>query len=191
MTFARHCLAALRLLVVMTVLLGVGYPLAVTLIGHAIWPRQADGSLVTDGSGAVVGSSLVGQSFGDEVGWFWSRPSACDYSGTTSGGTNLPPDSAAQQAARAERQTQLEAANPDAVGPVPEDALTASASCLDPDISPAYARWQVPRVASARGLPEDELDAMIDAATDPAPLGGLLGRPGVNVLALNLALSQH
>mgnify|MGYP001197141503 CR=1 FL=1 len=187
MSFLRQTLAAVRILLVMTVLLGIGYPLVVTLAAQAM-PAQANGSLIV-ADGRVVGSSLIGQSFTGAQ-WFWSRPSASDYAGTNSGGSNLSPASSAQQEARAARQQALIAANPDAVGPVPEDALTASASGLDPHISVAYARWQVPRVATARGVDPTVLDKLIAAATEPAPLG-YLGQDGVNVVRLNLALEQR
>ncbi len=172
----------------MTVLLGVAYPAVVTLVAQA-FPAQAGGSLILDARGRVVGSALLGQAV-DGPQWFQPRPSASDYSGKTSGGSNLSPVSDRQVAARAEREQVLRAANPDAVGPVPEDALTASASGLDPHISLAYARWQVPRVAAATGLSIAALNAMIDAATEPAPWG-YLGQDGVNVTLLNLALSQR
>jgi len=172
----------------MTVILGVAYPAAVTLLAQA-FPAQANGSLIVDARGRVVGSELLGQAF-DGARWFQPRPSASDYSGQSSGGSNLSPVSERQVAARAQRERVLRAANPDAVGPVPEDALTASASGLDPHISLAYAHWQVPRVAAATGLSVATLHTMIDAATDPAPWG-FLGQAGVNVTRLNLALSQR
>jgi K+-transporting ATPase ATPase C chain len=188
MTVLRQLLAGLRMLLVMTVLLGLAYPAAITLVARA-FPAQADGSLVTTADGTVVGSALLGQAFtGPE--WFQPRPSASGYSGATSGGTNLSPASADQQQARQERLAALERDNPGAEGPAPEDALSASASGLDPHISIAYARWQVPRVAAARGIAAAELEAMIVAATDRAPLG-YLGQDGVNVTRLNLALSER
>jgi K+-transporting ATPase ATPase C chain len=187
MPFLRQAIAAVRLLVVMTVLLGVGYPAVVTLVAQ-VFPAQANGSLVTL-DGRVAGSSLLGQQTeGDQ--WFQPRPSASDYSGKTSGGTNLSPASAAQADAVAKREADLRAANPDAVGPVPADALTASASGLDPHISVAYALWQVPRVAKARGLDASVLQALIAASTDHAGLG-YIGQDGVNVTRLNLALAQR
>lgn len=186
MTVLRQLFAGLRLLVVMTVLLGFAYPAVIVLAAQA-FPAQAAGSLVTAAGGHVVGSALLGQAF-DGPEWFQPRPSASDYSGETSGGSNLSPVSAELEQAKQERRAALEQANPDAVAPLPEDALTASASGLDPHISPAYARWQVPRVAAARGMPPVELEAMIEAATERAPLG-YLGQDGVNVTRLNLALS--
>lgn len=187
MSFLRQALASARLLLVMTVLLGLGYPAVVALAARA-FPVQADGSLVVL-DGRVVGSSLLGQAF-DGPEWFQPRPSASDYSGRTSGGSNLSPASSAQADAMAEREAALRAANPDAVGPVPGDALTASASGLDPHISVAYALWQAPRVAKARGVDPSVLHGLIDANTDHAPLG-YLGQDGVNVTTLNLALAQR
>lgn len=189
MSFLRQTLAAVRLLLVMTVLLGIAYPLVITGVAQVAVPVQANGSLVTAGDGKVVGSVLIGQTFeGDQ--WFQGRPSASDYSGETSGGSNLSPVSSDQADARAQREADLTAANPDAVGSVPEDALTASASGLDPHISLAYALWQVPRVAKARGVDPAQLTALISAATEPAPLG-FLGQDGVNVTRLNLSLTQQ
>lgn len=188
MTFLRQALAGLRLLLVMTVLVGMAYPLVIMVAARAL-QTQADGSLLTGSDGRVVGSALIGQSF-DGPQWFHPRPSASAYSGETSGGTNLSPASATQFDARRAREADLRASNPDAVGPVPEDALTASASGLDPHISPAYARWQVPRVAQVRGVTQAELGALIDAATDRALLG-YLGEDGVNVTRLNLALAER
>jgi len=179
--------AGLRLLIVMTVILGVAYPAVVWAVGQ-VAGAQANGSLVTNANGQVVGSALIGQSF-DGPGWFQPRPSASDYSGTTSGGSNLAPASAAQAKAVAAREAQLRADNPDATGPIPPDALTASGSGLDPDISLAYAQWQVPRVAKARGMSADALDAMIDKAVDRAALG-YIGQDGVNVVTLNLELAD-
>ncbi|HSK34202.1 MAG TPA: potassium-transporting ATPase subunit KdpC [Propionicimonas sp.] len=189
MTFLRQTLAAVRLLLVMTVLLGIAYPLAITGVAQVVAPVQANGSRLTGSAGQVVGSALIGQAFeGPE--WFQGRPSASDYSGETSGGSNLSPKSADQADARAQREADLKAANPAAVGPVPEDALTASASGLDPHISLAYALWQVPRVAQSRGVDADRLIALITVANEPAALG-FLGQDGVNVTRLNLALARE
>lgn len=188
MAALRQMWAAVRLLLVMTVLLGLGYPAVVTLAAQA-FPTQANGSLLATADGRAVGSALIGQQF-EGAQWFQGRPSMSDYSGTTSGGSNRSPVSPAAAEAMAERQAALVAANPDAVGPVPDDALTASASGLDPHISPAYARWQVPRVASARQLSGAALEELISAATEPAPLG-FLGQDGVNVVKLNLMLATR
>ena len=188
MNFLRQTFAAIRVLLVMTVLLGIAYPLVITGIAQAVAPVQANGSLLTGGDGQVVGSALIGQAFtGPE--WFQGRPSASDYSGQTSGGSNLSPKSSDQADARAQRAADLKAANPAAVGPVPEDALTASASGLDPQISVSYALWQVPRVAQARGVDAGRLTALITASTESAPLG-FIGQDGVNVTRLNLSLAR-
>lgn len=189
MSVLRQAWAGLRLLLVMTVLLGVLYPAVITVVAQLAIKNQANGSLVTGSNGRVVGSALLGQTF-DGPQWFQPRPSASDYSGTTSGGSNLSPASQKQADARAQREADLEAANPDAVGPVPEDALTASASGLDPNISVAYALWQVPRVAKARNMSAADLQVMIAAATDHAVLG-YIGQDGVNVTELNLALAAR
>ncbi|HSN12156.1 MAG TPA: potassium-transporting ATPase subunit KdpC [Propionibacteriaceae bacterium] len=188
MAFVRQALAGLRLLVVMTVIVGLLYPAAVTVVAQLVANRQANGSLVTDATGKVVGSSLIGQAF-DGAEWFQPRPSASGYAGTTSGGSNLSPVSKAQSDARATREADLKAANPDAVGPVPEDALTASASGLEPYISVAYAAWQVPRVAKARGMSVSDVQTLVAANTDRAVLG-FLGQDVVNVTTLNAALSR-
>lgn len=188
MSVLRQLLAGARLLLVMTVLLGLAYPLGVTLIAQ-LFPANAEGSLVRNAEGVVVGSALLGQAV-EGPQWFRGRPSASDYSGETSGGSNLSPVSPEQATAVAEREQELLEANPQAVGPVPADALTASGSGLDPHISVAYAHWQVPRVAEATGIPAADLEQLIADATDPALLG-YLGEPGVNVTRLNLALSQR
>lgn len=188
MNALRQLAASIRFLAVMTVLLGVAYPAVVTIAAQA-FPAQANGSLIATADGRVVGSALIGQSF-EGPQWFASRPSTSEYSGETSGGSNLSPASADQAEAINERRTALEKANPDADGAVPADALTASASGLDPHISPAYAQWQAPRVARARGFTLAQVDALIAAATDPAPLG-YLGQDVVNVAQLNLLLAQQ
>ncbi|GAB3587623.1 hypothetical protein GCM10027579_25390 [Calidifontibacter terrae] len=135
----------------------------------------------------MVGSTLLGQ-ITTGAGWFRPRPSASDYSGLTSGGSNYGQSDPQQKAAVAARRTALLSANPAAVGAPPADALTASGSGLDPDISTAYAVWQVPRVAAARHLAAAQLLALIKQQTE-APLLRFLGEPRVNVLELNLALS--
>jgi K+-transporting ATPase ATPase C chain len=189
MTFLRQAFAGLRLLLVMTVLLGLLYPAVITVIAQVAINHQANGSLIKDSNGQVVGSALLGQKFDDPT-WFQSRPSASDYSGETSGGSNLSPASQKQLDARAQREADLKAANPDAVGPVPEDALTASATGLDPYVSVAYAQWQLPRVAKARGMSAAELQVQIGNATYHAVLG-YIGQDAVNVTQLNLALAKR
>lgn len=178
------------LLAVLTVLAGGLYPLAVTGLAQAFLPGPANGSLVRR-DGRVVGSSLVGQAF-DGPRWFHGRPSAttpvpCDAS--ASGGSNLGPANPALAEAVRARVAALRAGDPAASGPVPGDLVTASASGLDPHVSPEAALWQVPRVAAARGLPEARVRALVEAHVEPRQLG-LLGEPRVNVLALNLALEE-
>lgn len=188
MAWLRQMWAAVRMLLVMTVVLGVGYPLVITLAAQA-FPSQANGSLVVDRAGRLVGSASLGQEF---VGpqWFQARPSVSNYLGTTSGGSNLSPVSTVEVTAIDQRRQALIAANPNAVGPVPIDALTASASGLDPDISVAYARWQAPRVAAAGHLSLVQVNRLIDAVTIRAPLG-YLGQDTVNVLRLNTLLASR
>lgn len=185
---------ALRALLVLTVALGVLYPLAITGIGQVAFARQANGSLVTSG-GETVGSSLIGQSFTDADGnplpeWFQSRPSAAGdgYDASASSGSNLGPENEDLVAAIQERRAAIAAF--DGVDPaaVPADALTASASGLDPQISPAYAELQIARVAAARGLGEDRVRALVAEHTQGRDLG-VLGDETVNVLELNLALA--
>jgi K+-transporting ATPase ATPase C chain len=182
---------AIRILAIFTLVLGVLYPLAITGAGQVVFAAQANGSLSRVG-GEVVGSSLFGQSFTDDDGaaiaeWFQSRPSAADYDGGASTGSNLGPESSDLVDAIDERRAtvaELEHVEP---GAVPPDALTASASGLDPAISPEYARIQVARVAEARGLDEREVAALVESKIQGATLG-YLSSPTVNVLDLNIAL---
>ncbi|MFC7327638.1 potassium-transporting ATPase subunit KdpC [Marinactinospora rubrisoli] len=182
--------AAVRFLLVMTVLLGVGYPLAVTGLAQLVFPHQANGSPVR-ADGRIVGSALIGQNFtGPE--WFHPRPSAAGadgYDGAASGASNLGPNSPELRALVEERRAAVAAENGVPESAVPPDAVTASGSGLDPHISPAYAAIQVDRVAHARGLPPDTVRALVAEHTAGRPLG-VLGAPGVNVLELNLALEQ-
>ena len=186
-------LSALRpaavLLLLFTLLTGLAYPLGVTGLAQLLFPDQANGSLVHDASGRVVGSRLLGQRFdGDQ--WFHGRPSAAGdgYDGTASSPSNLGPTSPALLDAVAERVAAYREENglaDDAA--VPVDAVTASGSGLDPQISVANARLQAPRVATARGLAESQVLALVDQHTVGRRLG-FLGEPGVDVLALNRAL---
>ncbi|MFI4879916.1 MAG: potassium-transporting ATPase subunit KdpC [Steroidobacterales bacterium] len=179
---------ALLMLLVMTVLTGIVYPLVVTGIAQLVFPRQAAGSLVSRG-GQAIGSTLIGQSFTNSR-YFWSRLSATTpqpYNGTASGGSNLGPLNPALLDAVKARLAALRAADPGNSSLVPVDLVTASASGLDPDISVAAARYQAARVARARGLPTARVQALIAAHT-AGRLLGLLGEPRVNVLELNLAL---
>ena len=179
--------SALRPAIVMTilfaVLLGLVYPLAMTGIGQALFPSQANGSLVRDARGTVIGSTVVGQAFTTDR-YFQTRPSAAGkgYDGLASSGSNLGPAS----------QALVDRVKPDiakrraegVAGPMPADLVTASGSGLDPDLSPAAALAQAPRIARVRSVPVERVSALVTDATDAS----ILGEPRVNVLALNRAL---
>lgn len=189
MTLIRDQLRpALLGLIVMTVLTGLIYPMAVTGMAQFLFPRQANGTLVTAG-GKPVGSELIGQPF-DDARYFWGRPSATGpypYNAGSSSGSNLGPTNPALVDAVKARVKALRDADPQNQGPVPVDLVTASASGLDPDISPAAAEYQVHRVAKARNLAEAKVSSLVASHTEARELG-VLGEPRVNVLALNLAL---
>lgn len=179
--------AALRMLVLTTVVLGAGFAAVGLLIGAAM-PHQANGSPITV-NGVEVGSSLLGQEFtGPE--WFYGRPSAVNYDAMGSGASNLGPNNADLVASIEQRRAEI--ANREAVDPgsVPADAVTASASGLDPDISVAYALLQVPRVATERGMAEADVRAAVEAATTSTPFG-FLGEDAVNVVVLNAELAAR
>jgi K+-transporting ATPase ATPase C chain len=185
--------AAVVSILAFTVITGIAYPLLITGIAQAAFPRQANGSLVTTG-GRVVGSRLVGQPF-DDPGYFWGRLSATTdangkalpYNGASSLASNLGPSNPALLDEVKGRLDALKAADPDNTAPVPVDLVTSSASGLDPDITPAAALYQVPRVARARGLDESRVRRLVGEHTEGRQLG-VLGEPRVNVLELNLAL---
>jgi len=182
--------STLVLFLSLTVLTGLAYPVVVTLVAQGLMPEKANGSLV-ERQGQVVGSRLIGQLF-TKPGHFWGRPSATSpapYEATASGGSNLGPTNPALLEAVTARIAALRSANPDQRLPIPVDLVTASASGLDPHISPAAAHWQVPRVAQARGIPEDGLLQLVAEHTEGRTLG-MLGAPRVNVLELNLALDR-
>jgi K+-transporting ATPase ATPase C chain len=179
----RQLLASARMLLILTVVLGVLYPAVIWGVGRLGLSHQADGSRI-ERNGVVVGSSLLGQSFTDPR-HFHGRPAAGDYAGTTSGGTNLYASSRDQQKAIAERGAQYASDNGGVHAPA--DALTASGSGLDPDISPANALGQVDRVARATGLSPEHVRALV-LAHEQGRILGFLGEPTVNVLELNLAL---
>jgi K+-transporting ATPase ATPase C chain len=181
---ARQLVASLKALLVLTVLLGVLYPAAILAVG-LLAPGPANGSLITVG-GKVVGSSLLGQA-ADGPQWFQARPSASDYTGDTSGGSNLGPSSQDLATEVSEREAALREANPDAPATIPPDALTASGSGLDPHISPEFAAYQAPRVAAARGMSVQQVNALIADHTQEAAFG-YLGQDRVNVTELNVAL---
>jgi K+-transporting ATPase ATPase C chain len=187
----RQLVPALVMTLCLTVLTGIAYPLAVSGASSVLFPRKAKGSLVKV-DGRVVGSSLLGQNFKDPK-YFWPRPSAAGsdgYDGLASGGTNLGPSNQKLIDAVAERVAAYREANHlDANEPVPVDAVTASASGLDPQISVANALLQAGRVADARSMARNDVLALIKANTQKRSLG-VLGEDGVNVLELNLALDR-
>ena len=179
---------ALVLFVLLTLLTGVVYPLVVTVVAQTVFPNQANGSLVLR-DGAVAGSSLIGQPF-DDPKYFWSRPSATApfaYNAEASSGSNLGPLNPALVDAVKARVDALRAADPGNRAPIPADLVTTSASGLDPHVSPAAARWQVGRVARARGLDPATVVALVARNTEGRQWG-FLGEERVNVLTLNLAL---
>ena len=202
-TSARTAGFAVRAMLVLTLLLGVGYTFAFTGLGQLVFPWQAGGSQI-DGAGAptggwpgggdAVGSALIGQSFTDADGnalpqYFQPRASAAGdgYDPASSGGSNLGPENPDLVAAIAERREAIAAREQVPAEKVPADAVTASGSGLDPDISPAYAELQVARVAEARGLPAADVRKVLESKMQTRDLG-YLGEPRVNVLQLNLAL---
>ncbi|WP_375414511.1 K(+)-transporting ATPase subunit C [uncultured Bradyrhizobium sp.] len=190
---------AIIVFVALTLITGLAYPLAMTAIAGVIFPKQAQGSLM-EKDGRVLGSALIGQQFTSDR-YFHGRPSAttapdpadssktvsAPYNAANSGGSNLGPTSKALIDRIREDVDRLKAENPSA--PVPIDLVTTPASGLDPDISPEAARFQVPRVARARNLPEETVSRLVDARVE-SRLAGVLGEPRVKVLALNLALDQ-
>ena len=182
---------ALMLLVVMTVLTGFVYPLAVTGVAQLVFPWQSAGSLV-ESDGRVIGSALIAQNF-TSPGYFHPRPSAAGaegYDAASSGASNLGPTSKQLADIVAARVAALRAENPDVQGPIPADLVTASGGGLDPHVSPAAAAYQVPRVAKARGLSEDAVRDLVAAHTEGRQWG-VFGEARVNVLALNMALDAR
>jgi K+-transporting ATPase ATPase C chain len=188
MEFRAQLRPALLMLVLLTVLTGVAYPLAFTALAQLVFPGPANGSLIVE-QGRAVGSSLIGQPF-DDPRFFWGRLSATTpaaYNGASSSGSNLGPLSDALLDAVKARVDALRAVDPGNLAPIPVDLVTASASGLDPHISPAAAHYQAPRVARVRGVALEQVQALIAQHTEGRTFG-LLGEPRVNVLALNRAL---
>lgn len=177
-----HLRPALSLLLLMTLITGVGYPLVVTGIAQVAFPEQANGSLLRDEQGQVRGSTLIAQPFSGDA-WFHSRPSAADYATVSSGASNLAPSNPAL----AKRVGETAGALYDAAsGPVPQTLLTTSGSGLDPHLPPAAVAYQLPRVAAARQIPPQTLQGLVEQAT----LQPQVGPAVVNILALNAALDR-
>ncbi|RKT31733.1 K+-transporting ATPase ATPase C chain [Microbacterium sp. AG1240] len=196
-TTLRTTGVAVRAMLVFTVVLGVGYMLLITAIGQLAFPAQANGSLIRSADGGIVGSSLIGQSFTDADGaplpeYFQSRPSAAGdgFDAGASSGSNYGPENDDLIAAIGERQATIADLDGVAAGEIPADAVTASGSGLDPDISVAYALLQVDRVAEARDLDAAEVRDLVERSIRPRDLG-FVGEPRVNVLELNLALDAR
>ena len=182
----KHIVTSVLYTLITAVVLGIGYPLVVTGLAHVLMPKQAAGSLIYRADGTLAGSRLIGQPF-DGPGYFWSRPSAAGsgYDASNSGGSNYAPTNAALVSRVA---ATVQTLNPKGTGaPVPIDLATASASGLDPDISPAAAFYQVTRVAAERHLGEDAVRNLVASHVTPRQFG-LLGEPRVNVLQLNMDL---
>ena len=184
----KHIITSILYTVITAVLLGIGYPLVVTGLAHVLMPKQADGSLIYRADGTLAGSRLIGQPF-DGPGYFWSRPSAAGngYDAANSGGSNFAPTNSALATRVAGTVQTLNPKGTNA--PVPIDLATASASGLDPDISPAAAFYQVARVAAERHVSEDAVRNLVTSHVTPRQFG-LLGEPRVNVLELNLDLDN-
>lgn len=184
----KNLKTAVLILALLTLITGVAYPLVVTGIGQLFFSAKANGSLILE-NGKPVGSELLGQQF-ENPKYFWGRPSATTpnpYNAASSSGSNLSQDNPDQIKAVQERAARLRAADPENRLPIPVDLVTASASGLDPHISPAAAEYQIKRVSKARGLDESKIRELVAANTEKRTFG-ILGEPRVNVLKLNLAL---
>lgn len=185
-------LIAVRTTVVSLILTGILYPFVITGLAQLLFPYRANGSLVTDGRGQVVGSELIAQGFTHPA-YFQPRPSAAGekgYDATASSGSNLGPTSRKLQERVQQDLARLREENPEASGPVPVELVTTSGSGLDPHVSPEAALWQVPRIARARGIAPERIRTVLESFLEARELG-VLGEPRVNVLALNLALDRQ
>lgn len=183
---------ALRMTIVTLVLTGLLYPFVITGLAQVLFPWRANGSLITDEKGQVVGSELIAQGFSNPA-YFQPRPSAAGekgYDATSSGGSNLGPTSKKLQDRINDDLKRLKTENPDATEPIPAELVTTSASGLDPHLSPEAMLWQVPRVAKARGVIPDRIKTVVDANIEGRTFG-ILGEPRVNVLLVNLALDRQ
>ena len=187
----RTIVVALRVAAVTLCLTGIVYPLVVTGIAQVLFPRQANGSMLTSDKGVEIGSALIGQAFSDPA-YFHPRASAAGPDGwdaTASGGSNLGPTSKKLRARVQSATERLLEENPDAGPPVPDELVTTSASGLDPHLSPAAAIWQVPRIARSRNVSPERVRALVESNVEGRTFG-VLGEPRVNVLLLNLALDR-
>lgn len=183
---------SLRTAIVTLILTGIIYPYTVTGLAQLLFPSGANGSLVADKDGKVVGSELIAQGFANPA-YLQPRPSAAGekgYDATSSGGSNLGPTSKKLKDRAAEDLKRLKKENPDATGPVPIELVTASGSGLDPHLSPQAALWQAPRIAKARKISPEQVKAEVDSATEGRTFG-FIGEPRVNVLAVNFALDRQ
>ncbi len=188
----KTLLIALRATVVTLALTGIAYPFVVTAIAQTLFPRRAEGSFVTDERGEVAGSDLIGQRFA-EPWYFQGRPSAAGnegYDASSSGGSNFGVTSARLRARVAGETARLLRENPEAKLPIPAELVATSASGLDPHLSPAAVRWQIPRVAKARGVAPSRLAALVESQIEDRDLL-VFGEPRVNLLALNLAVDRQ
>jgi K+-transporting ATPase ATPase C chain len=187
----KELMIAFRVALVILVLTGIIYPFAVTGVAQAIFPEKANGSMIKGDNGELIGSELIGQAF-TKPSYFQPRPSAAGngFDATSSGGSNLGPSSLKLRDRITADAKRLIKDNPDAKGPVPVELVTASASGLDPHISPEAAVWQIPRIAASRNVASERIKQIVESLTESRDLG-ILGEPRVNVLFVNLALDKQ